>query len=641
VNETILVVEDEALVAKDLQRSLTGLGYRVPATAASADDALRAAERDPPDLVLMDIRIRGADDGISAAAALRDRFGVPVVYLTAYGDRATVARARATGPYGYLLKPIKAEELRITVELALHKHTLDRELRVRERWFATTLRSIGDAVIAVDAVGLVASLNRAGEVATGWSTADAIGQPFEAVVRLVEADDQPPLTGPGTALPAVGISHRDAVLTTRDGQLRMVALTVAPITDDGGQVLGAVVVLRDVEPERRLQQQVELARRMAAIGTLAGGVAHEINNPLAYIRTNVEVVRELIARQRARVSDPWLADADEALADADLGAEEVRRIVSDLRVFAAPRHGQQPSGDLRDALRWAIDVVGEQVRRRASFAIEIGEPPAIDGDAGRLGQVVVNLLTNATEAIERGGPADNLVTLRAGADAAGHAVIEVTDTGCGIAEARLTRIFDPFYSARRSGRGTGLGLAICHGVVRALGGTIEVESKVGVGSQFRIRLPPAPAPSDACPDEPLPAAAPPVVTEPGGPVLVIDDDAMVRTAIARTLGDRFRLVMAEHGLAALARLAAGERFRLILCDLTMPGMNGVELARRVARDFPDQARRMLFVTGGAVNEEALAFLRTAPLGHVEKPFERTSLIARVQLLLDVLGPPAL
>ena len=644
MNETILVVEDEALVAKALQRSLSGLGYRVPATAACADDAMACAERHHPDLVLMDVSIGGEADGITAAAALRERFDVPVVYLTGYRDGATVARATATSPYGYLLKPIKAEDLRITIELALHKHALDRELKNRERWFGIALRSIGDAVIAVDAGGRVGLLNRVAEVLTGWTAAEAVGKPIDDVFRLSDPETMTPRPGPLAAIAAAdGVAHQGGALTARDGTVRLIGDSVAPITDDDGQILGAVVVFRDVEPELRLQQQVELSRRMAALGTLAAGVAHEINNPLAYIRTNVQVVRELLIRNRDAVPDPaWVDAADEALADADLGTEEVRRIVSDLRVFSAPTWGRRATGDIRHALTWAQEVAGQQIRQHARFEVELAPTPLIDGDGGRLGQVFVNLLTNAAQAIDRGGPEANLIGFRATTDAEGWAVVEIRDSGCGIAESHLTRIFDPFYSARRSGRGTGLGLAICHGIVSAMGGRIEVESKLGAGSLFRVCLPPAPPV-----DLPRPASSPALVVPTAAvapapaivQVLIVEDDPLVRTALARTLSPRFRLTLAESARVAIAHLDRGERFPLILCDLTMPGMSGIELSAHLAQHYPDQARRMVFITGGAVTEAAATFLAAAPLGHIEKPFDRADLTARVALLLEVLGPP--
>jgi PAS domain S-box-containing protein len=650
MTETILVVEDEALVAKDLQRSLSGLGYRVPATAGSAVDALRCAERHHPDLVLMDVRIRGADDGITAAGALRARYGVPIVYLTAYGDRATVARAKDTSPYGYLLKPVKIEELRITVELALHKHAIDRELRERERWFATTLRSIADAVIAVDAAGRVVSLNRMAEALTGWSALQAIGQPLDDVLQLVDAVTLEARPGALSASRTHGGPHRDGALRARDGRVHLISDSVAPITDDAGQASGAVVVFRDVGPERRLQQQLELSRRMAALGTLAAGVAHEINNPLAYIRTNIQFVRELLAPQRG--SDDWIAEADEALADADVGTEEVRRIVADLRVFSAPTEQAQSAGDVGEAVKWAVDVVGDQVRERARLVVDVAPTPPVQADGGRLGQVLVNLLTNASQAIDPGRVDDNAVTVRAWTERDGWAVLEVADTGAGIAPDQLPRIFDPFFSTRRGGRGTGLGLAICHGIVSSYGGSIDVTSRVGAGSQFRVRLPPAQPAGDALAsaDGAPPAAragAPASAPGPGqtaaaplARLLLVDDDPLVRNALTRTLAGHFEIVCAEHGRAGLALLEVGERFPLILCDLTMPGMSGIELYELLRARYPDQARRMLFITGGAVSSEAATFLTGAPLGHVEKPFDRSALVARLSNLIGDLGPPA-
>src|SRR3954469_24655646 len=155
----VLVVEDERVVAKDLQRTLTNLGYEVPVTVATADDAIRAAAERCPDLVLMDIRIKGARDGIETAEIWKSRFDVPVVYLTAYADQQTVSRAKLTEPHAYLLKPVKVDELRTAVEIAIYKHEMERRHRERERWFATTLRSIGDAVISTDASGCITLMN--------------------------------------------------------------------------------------------------------------------------------------------------------------------------------------------------------------------------------------------------------------------------------------------------------------------------------------------------------------------------------------------------------------------------------------------------------------------------------------------------
>src|SRR6185295_17635126 len=162
-SHSVLIVEDERIVAKDLQHTLAAMGYDAFAIASSADEALSHASEKCPDLVLMDIRIKGAHDGIETADLLRQRFGVPVVYLTAHADDATIERAKRTTPYGYLMKPVKSAELRSAIEVTIHRHEMEKRLRERERWFATTLRSIDDAVITVDVEGMIAFANPAAE----------------------------------------------------------------------------------------------------------------------------------------------------------------------------------------------------------------------------------------------------------------------------------------------------------------------------------------------------------------------------------------------------------------------------------------------------------------------------------------------
>lgn len=196
----ILIVEDERVVARDIQRTLTDLGYDVPATVATAEDAIRLVSERCPDLVLMDIQIKGNRDGVETAAILRSRFDVPVVYLTAYADAATVERVKATEPLGYLLKPVKATQLHGVVGLTLYRHAMEKRLRERERWFSTTLHSIADAVITVDLAGNVTFINAAAETLIGLKAGDAIGKSAGDVLRLV---DQRPTTSDATPLATV------------------------------------------------------------------------------------------------------------------------------------------------------------------------------------------------------------------------------------------------------------------------------------------------------------------------------------------------------------------------------------------------------------------------------------------------------
>src|SRR6266498_2683515 len=184
----ILVVEDESLLLEDIQERLQSFGYEVSAVAHSGEEALAGAAAAQPDVVLMDIRLTGAMDGIETARVLRERFNLPVIYLTGEADDATLARAKATEPLGYLLKPIEEKRLYSTVETALYKHKMDQRLRRIERWFATTLKSIGDAVIVTDTERRVTFMNPMAETLTGWKSGETLGEPLARVYNTVNAE---------------------------------------------------------------------------------------------------------------------------------------------------------------------------------------------------------------------------------------------------------------------------------------------------------------------------------------------------------------------------------------------------------------------------------------------------------------------
>jgi signal transduction histidine kinase len=267
---------------------------------------------------------------------------------------------------------------------------------------------------------------------------------------------------------------------------------VAPV-EDGGDLFGAVAVLHDLTEERALKQRLELADRLAAVGTLAAGVAHEISNPLTFVKANVEFALGEIGARRPPGSERLLP----ALEDARDGASRVERIVSELRSFTQGTTGRPVPVELRPALEWAVGVTSHLWHGRAEVRCDFGQAPRVAADPTRLGQVFVNLLSNAAQAIAPGPAHENAirVSCRAGED--GTAVAEVADTGAGIPPEVLRRIFEPFFTTKAASKGTGLGLAISHDIVQSMGGRIEVESTVGKGSLFRVILPAAGKPRPA------------------------------------------------------------------------------------------------------------------------------------------------
>lgn len=259
----ILVVEDERVVAEDIQRSLTNIGYSVIGIVSSGADALKCVEEKHPDLVLMDIVLRGPMNGIETAEEIRDRYNLPVVYLTAYADESTLERAKQTEPFGYILKPFNDRELYSTIEMALYKHRMDRRLRESEVWFSTTLKSIGDGVIATDKEGLVTFMNAVAESLTGWQMGEAEGLQLQEVFNIISEKTRLPIESPVEKVLRSGkISDitEHSILISRDKREFPIDDSVAPIKDDLGNIIGVVLIFKDITERKRSEEQLQSER---------------------------------------------------------------------------------------------------------------------------------------------------------------------------------------------------------------------------------------------------------------------------------------------------------------------------------------------------------------------------------------------
>ncbi len=499
----VMIVEDEAIVAEDLRMCLGQMGYEVVGVADSAGAAERLAQTSSPELALLDIRIKGSRDGIELAAWLQEQ-RIGFVYLTSHADETTLGRARNTEPLGYVLKPFHARELHPVLEMAFHRHAAEQRLRSMENWLATTLRSIGDAVIVTDASRRVSYLNPAAERVTGWKLSDALGIPSADVLRLVQdvsheaLDDvvARAMMGEATVYLEPGVE-----LVRRDGTRIPVDDTAAPIKDADGCVTGAVVVIQDatqrlrqLQEQGEVQERLEEARRLHGLGVLAGGLAHDLNNILTTILGEVGLAQD-------DATGPLRDRLDEIESQAMTAGSLCRSLLSGA--------GAGPVERVAVAVAEVAQACLGRVRKLAPHGIALEVLSEAHGlrvlaNPTHLHQVLQNLLQNAVEALagRSGTVVVRLGTTRLPSRAPGAAGfelelppgdyvwIEVADDGPGMADAVLRRIFDPFFTTKVHGRG--LGLASVRGIVRRNGAAITAVSEEGHGTVFRLLWPAAP-----------------------------------------------------------------------------------------------------------------------------------------------------
>jgi signal transduction histidine kinase len=386
----------------------------------------------------------------------------------------------------------------------------------------------------------------------------------------------------------------------------------------------------EIAERRQMAAQLMQADRLVSMGTLAAGVGHEINNPLSYVLTGVEALSELVAR--GAVEPARASEARALLREVRQGLDRIRQAVRDLKLFSRGGDDALHPLEVAGVLEATLHMAFNDIRHRAQLVRSYQPAPLVLASEARLGQIFLNLVVNASQAIPDGAAEENQIQVSTRTDARGWAVVEIHDTGAGIAPEDLARIFDPFFTTKPLGEGTGLGLAICKNLVEAMGGEIAVESERGKGSAFRVSLPPAPAQAAAAPP---PATAPAASTAAPaasaaarrGRVLVVDDDPLVARSIRRVLERDHDVVMETSSRDALGRLQAGERFELLLCDVMMPQLSGPEFHAALVRLAPEQARRVVFVTGGAFTSGSASYLEEVGARTVEKPFEADTLRA--------------
>lgn len=614
----ILVVEDEGIVAMEIKNRLASMGYTVVAVVATGEVAIEKAAALQPDLVLMDIRLKGKIDGVTAAEGIRAQFDIPVIFLTAYADEHTLQRAKVTEPYGYVLKPFEERELHIALEVALYKHRTERKLRENERWLATTLNSIGDAVIATNASGLVNFMNHSAEILLGWSATAAFGQALSSLFQLIDEKTGATLENPVAQVLNNGVLVNlsfDTLLKFQHGITLAIEGQAAPIRSENNHTIGAVMVLRDVTEQRKLESELLKTQRLESLGLLAGGIAHKFNNLLAAIISNISLIKLRTQREESIYGKletiektAWkAADAAQQLLTFAKGGAPIKKTTSIADIVTTASELVLKSSDIRYQMVLPSDL----------WPVEV--------DQGQIGQVLTSLLINAEQAMPQGGliqiQAENVQfdTMRNIPLPPGRYLrVSVQDQGIGIPANLLNRIFDPYFTTKASANG--LGLAVAHSIINRHAGHITVISEPGLGATFHVYLPASEQ------EIATPISVQGVQPEPplGKKILMMDDEDLVREGTANVLGYLgYQAEFAQDGAEAIELYkqakAAGAPFDVVILDLTVQGGMGGKEAIRQLLMLDDQVKAI--VSSGYSHDPVMADFREHGFcGVLAKPY---------------------
>jgi signal transduction histidine kinase/CheY-like chemotaxis protein len=663
----ILYVEHDAMDIELTLRHFTEAApeFEIDVIQTCSDALARLAKPPAYDAALIDLRMPD-QNGLDFVREAK-RLGLPLppfIMISGKGDEAAAIASLKLGAADYIAKREGyLNQLTYTIDRAIAYDRLDRlnaqlqaELAERKRaeealrFQKMLLESQGEAsidgILNVDASGKIIWYNR--RFSEMWGISQDLLQlrsdevALQAVLgKLVDCDSFQKKIRDLYAQPDA--RSRDEI-HLKDG--RVFDRYSGPVTDERGDYLGRIWLFRDVTEERKLQASVAQSDRLASMGMLAAGVAHEINNPLSYILYNLESLAEDIPRyatQLAKVRgalvgrlgeaglrellgntmevlDPaFFSDVVVRFKDALGGTHRIKDIARGIGTFSRVEQDRVAPVDLRYPIESAINITFNEIKYRASIVTHFGTTSRVLASDGRLSQVFLNLLVNAAQAILEGDVEHNKISVRTWQE--GNDIFaEVQDTGCGIPPENLQRIFDPFFTTKPVGVGSGLGLNIVKNIITGYGGEIAVTSEVGKGARFVIRLPAAVTEGD---DAESVATEERGATRVSGRVLVIDDEPAIRGVLKRMLRGH-EVVEADSGDQGREVLSRDQRFDVILCDMMMPKISGMDVHRWLLDHHPQLARKVVFITGGAFTPKAREYLEKVDNLRLEKPFDLLS-----------------
>ena len=646
-SKRILVVEDESIVAADIQERLDNLGYKVVGHATTGSGAVELAQQLEADIVLMDIMLKGNMDGVEAAGLINEAGTVPVVYMTAYADEKTLSRAKITGPYGYIIKPFNESELRSTIEMALYRHKMEMKVKDSEHWLRTILSSIGDAVIATDTDIKVTYMNPLAERLLGIKKESALGRNLTDIFTVSNPEDgniDNPLFH--MAREARDIFVGDSILLLEGGVSLPIEYTASFILDEKGGTNGCALVFRDISKRKQSEEELRsamLASRASnkAKSEFLANMSHEIRTPMNAILGMTELLLDTALD----------SEQLESLSIVKRSADALLGLLNDLldlsKVEAGRMELEKTDFNLHNLIEDAVLSLTPQAQAkglRLICSIEQGTPRGLKGDPGRLRQVILNLVGNAIKFTHQGTV--TVEVLRASTqegDASGSAGLislhfRVTDTGMGIREDKLGNIFESFTQAdgstTRQFGGTGLGLTISSQIVSMMHGELKVESTPGVGSSFYFTAVFEPGVVLDQSTGAMRHLLEQKDASSGLSILLAEDNVINQLFVVKALEKgNHRVTVVENGKAALEALGR-DKYDVMLMDVQMPVMDGYEATRRIREHSQgrfDPGIPVIALTAHAMEGDREKCLGAGMDMYIPKPFRVSHLLEAVVL----------
>jgi len=614
----ILVVGNERPGKSDLKSRLIRLGYPAPRIVSSGAEALQRVSEIQPDLVLMDISLKGEMDGIEAARQIRDRFNIPVIYLAAEADEKALERAKTAEPIIYVRQPFSERELQVAIEIALYKHQIEEKYRI--------LVDHANEAIFIAQDGIVKFPNPSTLALIGYSEEELAQIPF---VNLVHPEDRQMVWEShqkrlqGEDLPHI-YSFR---VLNRTGEELWVQLNTVLTTWEGRPA--TLNYLRDITPLKKLELQFQQAQKMEAMGTLAGGIAHDFNNLLMGIQGYVSLMLFNMDS-----THPHLENLKKIEEHVRSGAS----LTSQLLGFARRGKYEVKPTDLNQIIQRSSEMF-ERTKKEIKIYRKYQEDVwIVEVDRGQIDQLLLNLYVNAWQAMPEGGDLyleTKNVSLskeyikpfwvRPG----DYVKISVADTGTGMDEKTKQRIFEPFFTTKGMGRGTGLGLASAYGIVKNHGGFINVYSEKGKGTTFTIYLP---ATGKELKEEKRGLSE--ELLRGTETVLLVDDEDAIINVVEKALNMLgYRVLIARGGEEAAEIYRKNQQeIALVILDMIMPGIGGGK-AYDLLKEINPHVRAILS-SGYSFNGEAAHIIARGCEGFIQKPFGIKELSKKIREILD-------